>query len=134
MIRPAIPYSIQASRRGFTLIELMIVLAATAILLAIAFPSYRAVMDKKDLTKTIEDLNVIATALDQKYYADSQYPETLAEIGMDSMRDPWGNAYYFVNLKNPDNVNLSRKDRFLHPVNNDFDLYSGSFFGLAKDY
>lgn len=146
-------------KRGVTLIELMVVLAAVAILLAIAVPTYQGVMDKRDMSKTIKDLNTISTALDQMYFSQNRYPESLSEIGLDGMKDPWGRAYSYVNLTNPANSTLARKDRFLHPVNNDFDLYSvgkdgetatnfnntkseddviransGGYFGLVVDY
>jgi len=147
------------SEQGFSLIELLIVMAAIAILLAIAVPSYQSVMAKKNLSKTIEDLNIIATALDQKFYSENQYPESLSEIGLDSMKDPWGNSYHYLNVTNSANANLARKDSSQRPVNSDFDLYSagkdgetainisdnkseddivransGGYFGLAVDY
>jgi len=144
---------------GFTLVELLTVMAAVAILVAIAVPSYKSIMEKKNLSKVIEDLNQIATAVEQKYYSADSYPASLAEIGLGGMKDPWGRAYYYVNLKDPANQNLARKNGSLQPVNSDFDLYSagadgetaasfsnsiseddivransGGYFGFVKDY
>lgn len=149
----------QKNYTGFTLLELLTVMAAVAILVAIAVPSYKSIMGKKNLSKVIEDLNQIATAVEQKYYSADSYPASLAEIGLDGMKDPWGHPYYYLNLKDPANQNLSRKNGSLQPVNSDFDLYSagadgetttsfnnsiseddivransGGYFGLVKDY
>lgn len=149
----------QNKHTGFTVTELLAVMAVAAILTAIAIPSYRSIMEKKDVSKVIEDLNQIATAVEQKYYSADAYPDSLAEIGLDGMKDPWGNAYYYLNLKNPANASLARKDQAQHPANNDFDLYSvgadgntatnfnnskskddivrannGNYFGLVKEY
>jgi len=117
--------------RGFTLIELLGVMAIAAILAAIAVPSFKSVMDKKDLSKVIEDLNTIATAVEQKYYSQDSYPNSLTELGLDGMKDPWGNAYHYVNLKDPANLGLARKDVLLNQVNSDFDLYSAGKDGVT---
>ena len=54
-----------------------------------------------------------------------RYPANLGEIGRASFRDPWGNAYRYLNIRddNPPPGRM-RKDRFLVPINSDYDLYS----------
>ena len=48
-----------------------------------------------------------------------------SEIGIGPMLDPWGNAYvYLLHDPPPKKTKGARKDRFLTPVNSDYDLYS----------
>jgi general secretion pathway protein G len=86
-------------------------------------------------------------------------PPDLATIGMDTLTDPWGNPYYYHTTVAGTGNGLGRKDKSLHPINTDFDLYSsgpdgksvppltakpsqddiirandGSFLGVAANY
>ncbi|ERJ17889.1 Pre-pilin like leader sequence protein [Salinisphaera shabanensis E1L3A] len=52
-----IPYSsTRHSNRGFTLLELIVAMAVAAILLAIAIPSYRSVIQRNSMAATVNDL------------------------------------------------------------------------------
>ena len=100
----------------------------------------------------------------ENYYMENNYtyPSSLADIGMQDKKDPWGNQYHFLNIATlPDKGNdpKTRKDKNLFPLNSDYDLYSmgedgktkisltdnesqddvirannGSFIGLGSDY
>ena len=52
------------------------------------------------------------------------YPDTLAQVGYDSLLDPWGNPYQYLNFADTKGKGKMRKDRFLVPINTYFDLYS----------
>ena len=66
--------------RGFTLIELMVVMAIIATLLTIATPRYFAHLDRARETALRETLAVTRDAID-KFHADNdRYPATLAEL------------------------------------------------------
>ncbi|MGB8338312.1 MAG: prepilin-type N-terminal cleavage/methylation domain-containing protein [Burkholderiales bacterium] len=68
------------SRRGFTLIEILIVMALVALLLTIAVPRFFGSLEKSRETALREDLKVMRIALD-KYYADKgHYPESLDKL------------------------------------------------------
>lgn len=68
------------SKRGFTLIEMLIVLALIALLLTIALPRYLGSLDHSKEVALKEDLKVLRLTLD-KYYADKgHYPTTLDEL------------------------------------------------------
>ncbi len=70
----------RTSDRGFTLIELMIVLAIMGILLTIAQPNLKQAITRARESVLREDLFQMRDALDQ-YYADSgKYPSQLADL------------------------------------------------------
>lgn len=52
------------SQQGFTLIELMIVVAIIAILAAIAIPQYQNYVIKSQLTRVYSELNTLRTAVE----------------------------------------------------------------------
>jgi len=65
---------------GFTLIELMVVLAIIATLLTIALPRYFGSVDRSKEAALKQDLRTMRDALD-KYYADNgQYPDALQDL------------------------------------------------------
>lgn len=66
--------------KGFTLIELMVVMVIIALLLTIAVPRYFAHVDRAREVTLQESLNVMRDAID-KYQGDTgKYPETLEEL------------------------------------------------------
>ena len=65
---------------GFTLIELMLVIAIIGILEAIAIPSFKPAPDKAREAVLKTDLHTMREALDQ-YFADkSHYPDSLESL------------------------------------------------------
>lgn len=66
--------------RGFTLVELMVVLVLIAILLTIAVPRYFGTVDRGKQSVQRENISAIRDAID-KYYGDQgKYPETLQDL------------------------------------------------------
>jgi general secretion pathway protein G len=64
-------------RRGFTLIELMVVMAIVATLLTLALPRYFGSLDKSKEAVLKENLYQMREAI-SRYYADKgKYPESL---------------------------------------------------------
>jgi len=64
-------------RRGFTLIELIVVMAIVALLVAIAGPRYFTSLHKSKETALRQTLVVTRDALDKFYGDTGKYPETL---------------------------------------------------------
>lgn len=67
-------------RRGFTLIELVIVLAIVAILLTIALPRYFSGLQRAKEATLRHDLSVMRDALDKFYGDRGAYPQALADL------------------------------------------------------
>jgi general secretion pathway protein G len=85
-------------RKGFTIIELVLIISALGILSAIAVPSYVAYLERTKISTAILGISVIQSAI-ASYRADTGcYPSSLAGVDMDKMRDPWGNPYQYLKI------------------------------------
>ena len=62
-------------RRGFTLLELLVVLSIIALLVAIAVPSYRGIRAKAEKAHSIQNLKSIYTALSGHLNAYRSWPQ-----------------------------------------------------------
>lgn len=143
---------------GFTIIELMIVIAIVGLLTMVALPAYQDYSDRVDNGTAANDLRAISLAITDFKLNNGSNPTSLASIKMDGMQDPWGNAYEYVNHETATNGDKRKKNNIV-PVNSDFDVYSrgkdgvtaisfssdfakddivrcnnGNYYGLAKDY
>lgn len=68
------------SFRGFTLIEMLVVMAIVALLLSLASPRYFGSLNKTKEVTLKENLRVLRVSLD-KFYADKgRYPDALEEL------------------------------------------------------
>jgi general secretion pathway protein G len=66
--------------RGFTLVELLVVLAILALLLTLAMPRYFSGIERAKDATLKQDLSTLRESID-KYYADTgQYPKTLEDL------------------------------------------------------
>ncbi|MGF6598948.1 general secretion pathway protein G [Paraburkholderia sp. GAS448] len=66
--------------RGFTLIELVVVMAIIGLLLTIALPRYMHSIERGKEQVRLQNVAVMRDAID-KYYGDNgQYPDTLDEL------------------------------------------------------
>jgi general secretion pathway protein G len=88
-------------QKGFTLVELMVVIIILAVLTGIAIPSYLALRNRAREQATRTEMQNIATAL-EIYNADiGYYPAGTADLSPDYMtnvptNDAWGADYDYV--------------------------------------
>lgn len=145
--------------RGFTLLELMLAIAMSAVLGALAVGGYRTFVDRTRVTRAVADIGDIQMVLDRYQLNRGELPDLLIEAGLGGRTDPWGAPYQYLNFADVMGVGQMRKDRNLVPINTDYDLYSvgpdgrsvppltarasqddivrandGRFIGPAKDY
>ena len=70
----------QRRLRGFTLIELMVVLAIIALLVTLVAPHYSGRVTRAEEAVLRADLNAMREALDRHYADVGRYPNTLNEL------------------------------------------------------
>lgn len=67
-------------RRGFTFIEMLIVVAIIGILATIALPSFQLAVTKAKEAALKENLFILRDVIDQYYADQEQYPPSLADL------------------------------------------------------
>ncbi|HET7524967.1 MAG TPA: prepilin-type cleavage/methylation domain-containing protein [Burkholderiaceae bacterium] len=141
------------------MVELAVALCTAAVLVTLALPAYQNYRDRVRIDQAKRDITMMS-AIIANYYNDAHvYPDSLNDVGLGGMRDPWGNPYGYLNLGDKKAQGHARKDHSLVPINTDFDLYSmgpdgkssppltaknsrddivrannGAFIGVASDY
>ena len=145
--------------RGFSLIEIVIVLAVVGILLSIAVPAVESYIDRSRVAQAAMDIDSMQATIKKYQLANGAFPGQLADVGLSASVDPWGRPYEYYNIATKTGNGQQRKDKKLSPLNSDFDLYSvgrdgqtqgslvnavsrddivrardGGFIGLAEDF
>ena len=85
--------------RGFTLIELMIVVAIVAILATIAYPSFIGSVRKSRRAEAFDFITKIQQAQERWRANNSSYTDKLAELNIASDKTP--NGYYELTVEVP---------------------------------
>jgi general secretion pathway protein G len=107
---------IRRLERGFTLIEIMVVMVIIAILGALIGPQILGRVDEARVTKAKQDIRALETALDLYKMDNFKYPTT--DQGLEALvkkpddpsvrnwkdggyvrqlsKDPWGNDYHYL--------------------------------------
>ena len=85
---------------GFSLLELLIVIAILGIVATIALPQFGGLLDRGRQRTTMTDMRSISTALGLYEAESGAYPTTLLELEPEYMQrvprqDPWGVAYEY---------------------------------------
>jgi len=149
---------IRRQSKAFTLIEVMIAVAILGVSAAIAIPIYTEYKVKLNTAIAVKDIVNIQVAVESFYQAKDIFPNSLTDVSMNLLLDPWGAPYVYLNLDGVP-IGLMRKDQALVPINSDYDLYSkgpdgasvapltamasrddvvrgnnGGFIGVAADY
>lgn len=104
-------------QRGFTLLEIMVVIVILGVLASMIVPNLMGNKDRADRQKVVSDVVALENALDMYRLDNSRYPTT--EQGLEALQtkpsdepeprnypedgyikrlpeDPWGNAYILI--------------------------------------
>lgn len=118
-------------RAGFTLIELGLVLAIVGILAALGGSRYAEYLERARRTQVVVDLKSTSTEVKGYRTTAGALPPDLEAVGAGGRRDLWGNEYVYVRIEDAPRGHV-RKDRFIVPINSDFDLYSKGPDGRSR--
>jgi len=75
-------------RKGFSLVELLIVLAVTAAIIAVVTPIGIHAMRKSKAVSVARDLKTLSQAFANKIYLDGELPQTINELGRNVSINP----------------------------------------------
>lgn len=89
----------------------------------VAVPGYQDYTARVDDNQAEKDITIIQFQIDDYQLSNGNFPNSLSDIGLNDMKDPWGNSYVYANhdVIPPGH---RRKDKSLVPINSDYDLYS----------
>jgi general secretion pathway protein G len=113
-------------RTGYTLVELMLSVSLVGVLAAVAVPNLSRFQDRARTAHVIVHLKGIADSLDIYEAESGALPLVLSDFDPElaALTDPWGKPYFYTRIKGAKRGKL-RKNKFMVPINSDYDLWSG---------
>lgn len=114
--------------RGFTLVELLVVVAIIAVLALIAFPLFGRIVDNAKVSRCATEVRNLEKDITGYLVEKGVLPDSLNDIGRGSLKDPWGHNYQYANLANGDPA----RESFGVALNTDFDVFSLGSDGVSQ--
>ena len=123
--------------KGFTLIELMIVVAIIAIIAAIAIPNLLRSRLQSNESATIGNLKTIVGAQTAYSSANGEYSDTLADLTTASppfLDGDWGGVKSgYTYAYSPDNTGTTIQDYWVYAKPDQQDVSGSRGFGVGSD-
>ena len=97
------------------------------ILAAIAVPNFIGYRYKAKIAVAITEIKIIEKVITHHEIDEGNLPDSLNDVGMDHLVDPWGNPYRYLRIDGGTTPGLNgkrRRDKSANPVNSDYDIYS----------
>ena len=130
---PGLPQA-GAATPGFTLVELLVVVAILGVLAALSIPLYSDYIYRTQVAVTIAELRMLDKEI-MIYTMESTknlLPTSLNDIKRGDLLDRWGHPYQYLDHTGVKGKGNLRRDRALNPLNGDYDLYSLGRDGESK--
>jgi general secretion pathway protein G len=84
--------------RGFTLIEIMIVMGIIGTLSAVAVPNFLKYRTKGRIALAVSDIRIIEKQIMCYWIDTGELPDSLSELPNGNITDPWGNPYQYLKI------------------------------------
>jgi general secretion pathway protein G len=112
--------------RGFTLVELMLVVAIGTMLVMVAIPMYEGYVMRSKMARAVGEMTRIDAAIENYRISHDELPDSLSTVFSPVPQDPWDRDFVYLRLDPPTHGSrgAARKDHNLVPINSDYDLYS----------
>lgn len=114
------------SQRGFSLVELVVVMVIVIILATIAIPTFSFMKDRAQNYSCFGEIRTIEKEVTSYQVDMGVPPNSLNDLGRGAILDPWKRPYQYENLSG--GLGTPYEDPLGDDLNTDYDLYS-----LGKD-
>lgn len=105
------------NQAGFTLVELLVVVAVLGVLATLGIPSYYKYVKVAKIGSAVAEIRLIEKGIIAYQLEKGTLPPSLEAAGFGETFDPWGNRYQY-------SLTPTYIDSGGFPLNDDYDLYS----------
>ena len=118
--------------KGFTLVELIVVIGVLAALSVTGMFVYSKFIDKARNTRAIAEIRVLEKEILDFWHTNDRLPDNLGELDRAAMLDPWKIPYEYINFDTDSDSEGKRRTKGNKgkgkgkgdPLNSDYDLFS----------
>jgi len=119
-----------SNEKGFTLVELIVIMAIIGVLVLVALPSFSHFKSKAKNAGCAADLRTLEKDITAYIVDKGTLPSSLNDVGRGGFKDPWGRPYNYKRLSDPD-AEPYKEFLGVEALNTDFDLFSAGQDGLS---
>jgi general secretion pathway protein G len=113
---------------GFTFVELIVVVAILSVLAILAIPNLDNFVNGVKNLRCLAEIRNLEKDISAYLVDYAVPPNSLAQIGRGTLRDPWGNLYQYLNIADGG----APRQVFGDDINDDYDLFSLGKDGLSN--
>lgn len=117
------PHALPADPRGFTFLELMLVMTILSVLTLMAIPVYNGVQTTAKTARAETEIRDIEKAIYTFSIDNNKYPDSLDDVNRGTSKDPWGRGYHYTNIDKGGAPRMGVPE-YHEQLNHDFDLFS----------